>query len=667
MKKKKFYSYFIFLLVVIAIEVFIFNWRTWESLTFPQSKPGYQISIDGNSVSDKLVFPDQSLQTIQYNYLNQNVQNIKINLHCEGNGCPTTLNLKINYSDEGHSQMSYKGNQTYIESLEETHIIRIHPYGDVKNLRISFHNPDNAQFTIIASEINVQVPLKIQTLRILTLFILFILIYQLYQHRSFFTFSFNGNSIKRKNMIIITALCHILLFVLVLFSNPFFWKDTAYPHPQEYHYLAEALAKGQTSLLIDPSEELKQLSNPYDSSLRIQEKVYYFWDFAYYKGKYFVYFGIGPELVFYLPYFLITGTHLPNPIPIMISEIFFIFGVFLFFEEIVIRYYQRKIPLGLSLLLSSATVLGSGAFFIARRLDLYSVPIMMGLALTIWGLFFWLKSRQTDQSLNCKTLFIGSCFMAFVAACRPQLILGSFLAFLFFLPELKNLKEKQNQKYLMVALLPYVIIAAGLMYYNWIRFDSPFDFGSSYNLTTNDMTRRGFVFDRFFIGIFTYLFQLPNIQAAFPYLQYVEFNTNYIGELTRESMTGGLLSCNPILYFSFLLPYLKRIKKHKTLTSCLTFLILGILIMFIDIQCAGLLQRYISDFAIFIFIGTTLILFTLYIQMKEKEARKIFVYTVLCLCLIGILYNLSLFFLPDSDNIALTNPQLYSQFYRLFH
>lgn len=80
--------------------------------------------------------------------------------------------------------MSYKGNQTYIESLEETHIIRIHPYGDVKKLHISFYNPDNAKFTIIASEVNVRVPMKIQTLRILTLFILFILIYQLYHHCS---------------------------------------------------------------------------------------------------------------------------------------------------------------------------------------------------------------------------------------------------------------------------------------------------------------------------------------------------------------------------------------------------------------------------------------------------------------------------------------------------
>ena len=101
-------------------------------------------------------------------------------------------------------------------------------------------------------------------------------------------------------------------------------------------------------------------------------------------------------------------------------------------------------------------------------------------------------------------------------------------------------------------------------------------------------------------------------------LQYVEFNTNYIGELTRESMTGGLLSCNPILYFSFLLPNLKRIKKPKTLISYLTFPILGILIIFIDIQCAGLLQRYISDFAIFIFIGTTPVSYT-HLEVYKRQ------------------------------------------------
>lgn len=665
--KKKYYPYFIFLLIAIGIEVFLCNWRFWESLSFPHAKPGYQVSIAGNLMPDDPEFPKQELQVIRFKNLNQNLQNIKINLLCEGNGCPASLPLQISFSDDGRSQMSYKGEHTYIQNLKQTQYIRIHAYGNVKDLHISFTNPEDARYTLLSTEINAIRPLIFQPLRLFILFIFSVIVYKAYHHRDFFISAYSGSFVKRRKIVLSAALLHILLFVSVLFSNPFFWQKTAYPHPQEYHYLAEALSQGQVSLLVEPSEELKRLTNPYDNSLRYRENVYYFWDFAYYEGKYYVYFGIGPELVFYLPYFLMTGNHLPNPIPIMISEIFFILGLFLFIEEIVSRYYQRKVPFGLSLLLSSVAVLGCGAFFIARRPDIYSVPIMMALALTLWGWLFWIRARRSDHTLKIKNLLIGSSCMAFVAACRPQLILGSFLALLFFSPELKNLKKRQNQKYLIFALLPFLVVAAGLMFYNWTRFDSPFDFGSNYNLTTNDMTRRGFVFDRFFTGIFTYLFQLPNIQTTFPYLQYVSFETNYIGEITRESTTGGLLSCNPVLYFAFLLPLLKKNKNQNFIYLPIAFLITGILIMFIDIQGAGLLQRYISDFALFIFIGTILILFSLYTQTKRLEVKKILFYSTLVLCLISLLYNLSLFLLPDADNIALTNPQLYSQIFSLFH
>ena len=56
-------------------------------------------------------------------------------------------------------------------------------------------------------------------------------------------------------------------------------------------------------------------------------------------------------------------------------------------------------------------------------------------------------------------------------------------------------------------LIPFIIVGLGLMYYNYIRFDSPFDFGANYNLTTNDMTLRGFNIDRIFLGIYYMLFK----------------------------------------------------------------------------------------------------------------------------------------------------------------
>lgn len=292
---------------------------------------------------------------------------------------------------------------------------------------------------------------------------------------------------------------------------------------------------------------------------------------------------------------------------------------------------------------------------------------MMGLALTVWGWYLWLHSRQADQSLKQSCLVSGSCCMALVAACRPQLILGSFLAFLFFLPELKNLSQKKNQKYLILALTPFIITAAGLMFYNQIRFDSPFDFGSSYNLTTNDMTRRGFVIDRFFSGIHTYLFQLPNLQPIFPFIRYVPFETDYIGEITREYTAGGLLACNPILIFTLLTPPLIRKQKSTMLMFALLTLLIGLSIMFIDIQGAGLLQRYFSDFAFFLFISALFIAFSLMIDIHSRELRIALIYLMIFSLVLSILYNLSLYFLPDADNILLTNPQLYTQLYGLFH
>ena len=80
-----------------------------------------------------------------------------------------------------------------------------------------------------------------------------------------------------------------------------------------------------------------------------------------------------------------------------------------------------------------------------------------------------------------------------------------------------------------MTILPFLIIAAGLMFYNFKRFNSPFDFGANYNLTTNDMTKRGFNVARIGTGIYEYLFRLPNYSLQFPYIYNTSFSTDYLG------------------------------------------------------------------------------------------------------------------------------------------
>ncbi len=66
----------------------------------------------------------------------------------------------------------------------------------------------------------------------------------------------------------------------------------------------------------------------------------------------------------------------------------------------------------------------------------------------------------------------------------------------------EEIKEKRFLKLRTIFgfILPYLIVAAGLMYYNYARFGSPFDFGANYNLTTNDMTARGMELGRTGLG-----------------------------------------------------------------------------------------------------------------------------------------------------------------------
>ena len=56
----------------------------------------------------------------------------------------------------------------------------------------------------------------------------------------------------------------------------------------------------------------------------------------------------------------------------------------------------------------------------------------------------------------------------------------------------KRLFTKRGITEAVAFVLPVVLVAIGLMWYNAARFGSPFDFGANYNLTSNDMTRRGF-------------------------------------------------------------------------------------------------------------------------------------------------------------------------------
>ena len=122
------------------------------------------------------------------------------------------------------------------------------------------------------------------------------------------------------------------------------------------------------------------MKNPYDfgarQELAAKKGLNCRWDNAFYKGKYYVYFGVVPVVTVLLPYYLIIGSHLPIYILVYIITVITVIGILLLLKEITERYF-KNIPFLLFLLL-----------FIFCSFSLLSVvkyPIVYNL---LWSLFY---------------------------------------------------------------------------------------------------------------------------------------------------------------------------------------------------------------------------------------------------------------------------------------
>ena len=127
------------------------------------------------------------------------------------------------------------------------------------------------------------------------------------------------------------------------------------------------------------------------------------------------------------------------------------------------------------------------------------------------------------------------------------------------------------------------------MWYNAARFGSPFDFGANYNLTSNDMTHRGFRIGRMAPALFTYFLSLPVVQAVFPYLAGTKMQTNFMGMTITEVFYGGALVSLPLLWAFAALPLLRRrMARQKDLRAMVLLpVLLAVILAALDCQMAG--------------------------------------------------------------------------------
>ena len=307
------------------------------------------------------------------------------------------------------------------------------------------------------------------------------------------------------------------------------------------------------------------------------------------------------------------------------------------------------------LLLQIPLVMCCGILYLLKFPTFYSLPISMGLAFSVWGLYLWMRGRAAKRP--CGWYLGGSLCMALVVGCRPQLIVLSLVAFPLFWRKYitkRTILTRKGAIEFACLMAPYIVVAAGLMLYNHARFGSFTDFGANYNLTVNDMTKRGWNIGRLAPALFAYFLQPPSMTGVFPFVQPAPFETTYLGQTIKEITFGGVLACLPILW---ILPFSRRIlalrfktRSTRTIAGVIIALLFGgVLVALMDAQMAGILQRYYADFSFMFLAASVLLAFVVNENLRPgSTAQVLLMKGLLTLVCISVLYVALLCFVPET-------------------
>lgn len=643
-KKPMLFKIIALVFVILFLECVVFQYRSLESMKFQTlswedlQKKGvtFNKGLTENENGDYVL--DAHSSAIELNHLNLHVENIYLDIERRNEAQesePITVELEV--VDEAHSLYFSLPERTILANqIERSRYIRLHLSGLSEKLRITVNGEAGDTIHINEIALNHPVPYRINPIRLVIMAVIGLFLFLLYPASPLYQVSlFDSDDGKHTSTGLISA---VIVLQLILFGTLCFANKTYVNPPWEHHYqyqkLAVSLSKGQLYLEDEVPQTLLDMENPYDTSLRRQllqeagESI--LWDTAYYNGHYYVYFGIVPELCFYLPYYLLTHQQFKTVYGILICGWICTIAIFWMMKQLCRRFFPA-VSLGQYLILSLLLLYGSAVVTIFLQPSFYALPIIMAMMFTFLGLGCWLNAswRIEQGKTGVCSLFLGSLCMALVAGCRPQFLLGSLLAFALFGAYIRGFVDKNARipkfiPHLAAVCLPYLLIMLALFWYNTARFGSPFDFGANYNLTTNDMTRRAFVWERLPLGLWRYLFQPPGMEFAFPFITASSSNNSYMGQTIQEAMFGGVFICN---IFCWILlsakTYQQQLKKQGIWGIFGICIVSAVIIVCADTQMAGLLERYKADFSWMLFLAGILLALTLLGKAETREKIRL--------------------------------------------
>lgn len=609
---------FVVLALAVLCEIFLFNFKFWDSIA---SKP---IDIMPTTVQGAVQLDDTRYRIykkdafVEYTDIGSEIKYIRVGTE---DGYDTTVQFSV--TDEGNEYPLTVPWRTVNSVVKPTQYIRLHFSGEVNTLKIDFSNAQSTIVNLEDIELNTRVPMMFSIVRVLIVTLFAMLLYILRPRSGVYKVITDLKEKKQRKIVAVAIIVQAIVFTAFTFINlaALEWDKTEVHHRQ-YYNLIEAFKSGSLSIG-EGSESLKAMDNPYDFNARVENDVEFNWDNAYFEGEYYSYFGVLPALLLHLPYNLITGGELPNQVAVIVFGITFIVGIMALLWEIIKKWFNRT-PLVLYLMLSVTFAVTASLFYAVYKPDFYMVPPLAALAFSVIALALWIGARRDDGTLHTGRIMWGALLIALTSMCRPQFLITLFFGVLLFWEDVfktRTLFSKKSMKQTLALCISIILVAAVAMLYNYARFGSPLDFGANYNLTTNDMTKRGMVLGRTGLGLFTYFFQPMRIDAQFPFINDFDPATVYQGITITEKQIGGAFMIFPILIYALIGVVKKSWFKDKMAHRMVCFSVaVAFVVAILDTQMAGILMRYLTDFVWLIMIAASMTVMALHERILDGKS-----------------------------------------------
>jgi hypothetical protein len=335
-----------------------------------------------------------------------------------------------------------------------------------------------------------------------------------------------------------------------------------------------------------------------------------------------------PVILLFAPYKLLTGDYLPNSMGIFLFASMATILLLLLWKQIA-QDYLKKLPYFFFLIAAAALYACSLIPIITIQPFFYEITQYSALAFVILGFIMLLRAKE---NLSIKCLVISSFSFALAVGCRPNALFMSILIPVM----LWDKKKELNISKVLAIIIPFAIIGSILAWYNYARFDSPFQFGEIYQLghwNVGMLNKIGIIGKiHFLIKILLLeLFAPPNLDFVFPFISVKISNTPLAttNHFPAYGQVVGIFSF-PVMWFLF---YIRKVALLRN------FIFAGIFISSLNIVFLALIGfldwRYAMDFSWIMAIGTLICAFQL--QEKEIAMRKIILKTFYSFCGITIL------------------------------